>query len=202
MITQTPDRPSINAYRRRILKMLRPLLAPHVPFARALDYGSGDGLFARLFEDEQIARDIVPVDVQPRKRCHVDPVIYDGRQLPFDDRSFDLVYAMDVLHHCDDPRASLRDLARCSANFVLLKDHTYQRPLGRLTLGVLDEIGNRRFGIPCRYHYQRGWQWSEWLAEEGFVLEHMCHPAGCHAGPIGRWLNRLEFIALWRRETK
>lgn len=202
MITPTENRPSINAYRRRILAMLRPLLAPHAPFSKVLDYGSGDGLFARLFAEEGIAEEVVPVDVQLRSKCHVDPVIYDGTKLPFDDRSFELVYAMDVLHHCDDPQACLRDLARCSSKYVLIKDHTYEKSLGRFTLGLLDEIGNRRFGIPCRYHYQQGWEWSEWLQDEGFVADELCHPAPCHAGPVGRWLNQLEFIALWRRETR
>lgn len=201
MITQTKKQPTTNAYRRRILAVLRQILTPHMPFSRALDFGSGDGLFAQLFAAERIVDEVVPVDVQRRKQCRVQTTVYDGKTLPFDDRTFDLVYAMDVLHHCDDPRASLRELMRCSSKFVLIKDHTFRKPLGRLTLGVLDEIGNRRFGVPCLYNYQREWEWSNWLGDNGFVVEDLRHPVGCHAGPLARWLNRLQFIGLWRREA-
>jgi SAM-dependent methyltransferase len=199
-MVKTKNSPRINAYRRHILTLLRPLLEQHVPFGRALDYGSGDGLFAKVFGDEQIADEVVPVDVQYRKMCWVEPVLYDGKRLPFDDRSFELVYAMDVLHHCDDPRTSIAEMARCSSKYVLIKDHTYQKPIGKLTLCLLDEIGNRRFGVPSLYNYQRGREWSPWLEEEGFVLEKVIHPAACHFSLVGKFLNRLEFIALWMRE--
>ena len=192
MITQTNHRPAINAYRRRILAMLRPLLAGHGPFPRRSTTDQATGSLPACFRTNGSPAKSYAVDVQRRAKCHAEPLIYDGTTLPFDDRSFDLVYAMDVLHHCTDPRASLRELARCSSRYVLIKDHTYRRPLGRLALGLLDEIGNRRFGVPCRYEYQQGWEWSEWLQQEGFAVAQLCpsgplpcRPAGTMAQPIG-----------------
>jgi SAM-dependent methyltransferase len=189
----------MNSYRRRVLDLLRGVLGPHAPVARALDFGAGDGWFAHSFAEGRLAREVVAVDVQPRARTFVPTLLYDGRRLPFADRSFDLVSSIDVLHHCPDPRASLREALRCAGRFFLLKDHTYRGPLGRAALCVLDEVGNRRFGIPSPYHYQRGREWFPVIEEQGFRLKRLVHPAPCHTGPLGWTTNGLQFVALWER---
>ena len=189
-----------NRYRRQILGSLQEVLASYSPLGRTLDFGSGDGWFAHNMEARGLASCVIPVDVVRRRGSLRAPILYDGRRLPFADRCFDLTYSIDVLHHTDDPAASLRELMRCTAAFLLLKDHTYRGPLGWLTLCLLDEIGNRRFGIRSVYRYQRGWEWSELLEANGFQSIRKIHPARCHAGLLGRLTNRLQYLELWRRE--
>jgi SAM-dependent methyltransferase len=118
-----------------------------------------------------------------RRAAPVPFVHYDGARLPFADRSFDLVYAIDVLHHAASPRALVRELARCARKHLLLKDHTYRSIAGRWTLRLLDEVGNRRFGIVSPGLYQRGWEWLPWLEAEGFRQKALVHPLRCHEGP-------------------
>ncbi|HEX5760919.1 MAG TPA: class I SAM-dependent methyltransferase [Thermoanaerobaculia bacterium] len=189
----------MNPYRRRILDLALELTAPHRPFARALDFGSGDGWFAASFRAAGLAGEVVPVDVLRRRRTVVEPRLYDGARLPFDDGSFDLAYAVDVLHHCPDPPASLAELLRVTRGWLLLKDHTHRGLRQRCTLALLDEIGNRRFGVPSLYRYQRGWEWLPQIAAAGFTLERLIHPAPCHGGALGGATNGLQFVALWRR---
>jgi SAM-dependent methyltransferase len=178
--------------------IFQPLLRAAGPLPRVLDFGSGDGWFAQQVRASGLAGELVPVDVQHRDKELVEPVLYDGTRLPFADRSFDLVYSVDVLHHCPDPQASLRDALRCAGRWFLIKDHTYTSRLSYWFLCLLDEIGNRKFGIPCRYKHQRGWEWFDTLREEGFELEQLVHPARCHTG-LMRFVNRFEFVALWKR---
>jgi SAM-dependent methyltransferase len=189
----------MNAYRRRIRATLDELLKPLAPVPTALDFGSGDGWFADQFQSRGLVKDVVPVDVQLRDKTVRPPQLYDGTRLPFADRSFDLVYSIDVLHHCPDPVASLRDLLRCGRSYFLIKDHTYRGSFGYFTLCALDEIGNRRFGIPSRYKYQREWDWRPVIEEAGYEAVRLIHPAPCHRGPLGWATNRLQFIGLWRR---
>ena len=80
------------------------------------------------------------MDVLRRTSVLREPVLYDGRSIPFPDHSFDLVYAIDALHHCPDPIAAIDEIARCSRRFVMIKDHTYRSRLGWWVLSALDEL--------------------------------------------------------------
>jgi SAM-dependent methyltransferase len=189
----------MNVYRKNLYELVRPLLAGF-SIGRALDFGSGDGWFAWAMRSDGLVSDVVAVDVHRRRNSIVEPVIYDGHRLPFDDRSFELAYAFDVLHHCPDPASNLRDLSRCAARYVLLKDHTYHTGVDWACLSVLDEVGNRRFGVRSVYRYQRDWEWFPILEQAGFALKSVVHPAVCETRLPLRWfVNRLHFIALWER---
>jgi SAM-dependent methyltransferase len=189
----------MNRYRRRVFDLMRDVIQPYAPVARMLDFGAGDGWFAQAFRENKLAKEVVAVDVQPRKQCFVPTQVYDGRHLPFDDRAFELVISIDVLHHCPDPRASLREALRCTDRYFLIKDHTHRGLMGKLMLCILDEVGNRRFGVPSLYHYQRGFEWSSCFEEAGFQLQRLIHPAPCHTGILGWSTNSLQMAALWQR---
>lgn len=187
------------AYRRNILQVMTELLDGLTPIDTALDYGSGEGWFAKQLLDQGLVEHITPVDVMEREQHEIEPIIYDGERLPFDDRSFTLSYAIDVLHHTPDPGVALADVLRCTDKYFLLKDHTWATQAGRATLAVFDELGNRRFGVPSLYRYQREWEWNEHFARAGFEPVRVVHPAPVHDNAIARATNRLQFIALWKR---
>lgn len=190
----------MNLYRRNLEALVTPLLVARGPFFRALDFGSGDGWFAKIWREKDIARNIIATDVRSREECFVEPIPYDGRRLPFADRSFDLVCAIDVLHHCPEPEVMMAELLRCADDLVLIKDHTYASKLGWLLLCALDELGNRRFGVPSPNRYQRRWEWFPHIRRQGFELEQLVYPAVCETRPPLVWFsNRLQFVALWRR---
>lgn len=186
-------------YRQRILEKIRELIEPLGPLEGALDFGSGDGFFAVQLKDTHAVGSVTAVDVIERKSSLVIPILYNGERLPFPDNTFDLAYAIDVLHHCCDPPAALNDLIRCSRKYLLIKDHTYQGSIGKLILGLLDEIGNRRFGIPSPYLYQRGWAWVEQIESSGWRRLSLTYPMRCHTGMIGAATNGLQFVGLWEK---
>lgn len=187
-------------YRRAILAIIKELLAPVGPLASGLDLGAGDGWFAHALCSAGLVKEVLPVEVARRSSYYSKPLLYDGQNLPLVDRACELGYGIDALHHAADPQALLAELARVTGKYLLLKDHTYRGPLGYWTLAALDEIGNRRFGILSPHHYQRDWQWCDWIDRAGFTLVRRVHPARCHRGPFGWATNRLQFVALWKRE--
>src|SRR5262249_30213834 len=78
----------------------------------ALDVGCGEGsidLLVQAAVPELVIRG-VDVLVWPEARVPVEP--FDGYQLPFDDKNFDAVMFVDVLHHTDDPMVLLREAKR------------------------------------------------------------------------------------------
>ena len=99
-----------------------------------LEVGCGEGLLAdHLIKRARPAR-FEACDVALRPAPGIDPQIalreasiYD---LPFPDRSFDLVICCEVLEHLQDPAAGLAELARVSARHVLLS--TPWEPVWRL----------------------------------------------------------------------
>ena len=190
---------TLTGYRARTYALVRDTMRALGPIANAADIGAGEGWYARALMDDGVIARCTPVEVTRRALTIVEPVLYDGARLPFPDRSVELVYAVDVVHHACDPFALLDEMARVASRWIVLKDHTYQTALGRFTLAVLDELGNRRFGIPSPGRYQRAWSWLPRLEASGFVVRTLMHPAPCHPHILGALTNRLQFVAAFER---
>ena len=138
-------------------------------------------------------------DVAARPLAYHRVEAFDGERLPFPDKTFDLVYAIDVVHHTVEPTALLTEMARCTKRYLLIKDHTWRTRIGWAALAVMDEIGNRRFGVPSARCYQHRCEWDPILRNTGLRLMEYVHPLVCHLGLPGQLTNRLQFLALWER---
>jgi SAM-dependent methyltransferase len=93
-------------------------LLPLSTIRSALDVGAGSG-FSTAYAPQHI--DVTATDGSwgmieknpcPRR------VLADAYALPFPDRSFDLVYCWELLHHVPEPWQVLREMARVSRRFV------------------------------------------------------------------------------------
>ena len=92
----------MNPYRRRVLYEMEPILKGALdPGNRVLEVGAGDGWFAMSLENLGICNRVTAVDINTRPDSYHIVEIYDGEKLLFSDREFDLVYAVDVVHHAD-----------------------------------------------------------------------------------------------------
>jgi SAM-dependent methyltransferase len=86
--------------------------------ARVMDLGCGAGDSVDLFRALDPEVDWVGVDIEDshevsgRTRADAEFVTFDGRRLPFEDSSFDLVYCKQVLEHVEHPPELLREVAR------------------------------------------------------------------------------------------
>jgi SAM-dependent methyltransferase len=107
------------------------------------------------------------VDVLVRPNTAIPVVAYDGKTLPFEDKSFDAVMMIDVLHHTDDPVATLKECVRVAKQFILVKDHISDSWYDDVRLRFLDWFGNRPFGIPMTYKYLSSREWKEAFAAVG-----------------------------------
>ena len=198
-LAEAPGAGTITGYRGRVYTLVRDALRALGPIAHAADVGAGEGWYAKHLVQDGVVKMCTAVEIKRRAFTYVEPVLYDGGRLPLADRACDLVYAIDVVHHAPDPFALLDELARVSARFILLKDHTYRSLAGRAALTIMDEAGNRRFGIPSPGAYQRDWTWIPRLESHGFIPSTMIHPAPCHTGVMGALTNRLQFVAVFER---
>ena len=107
---------------RRVRVLARHLadLAPQG--ADLLDVGCGDGQVARLLLDQRPDLKVSGVDVLARESTAIPVTLFDGHRLPLADATKDAVMFIDVLHHTPDPRVLLREAARVSRRWIIIKD--------------------------------------------------------------------------------
>lgn len=97
---------------------------------RVLDIGCGDGFSTEQFWELGGPRLMVGIDPAPsaiavaHARRHKDTlhfVVGDGHHLPWPADSFDLVLIQGVLHHDDQPQATLREAFRVAPEVLILE---------------------------------------------------------------------------------
>jgi SAM-dependent methyltransferase len=85
---------------------------------RVMDLGCGRGDSVDLFRSVNPDVSWVGVDIEEspevaeRQRADAEFVTFDGRELPFGDASFELVYCKQVLEHVEHPRELIGEVAR------------------------------------------------------------------------------------------
>jgi len=137
--------------------------------ARVLDVGCGDGQIDLLITQKKPGVSISGTDVLVRPEAHIPTIPFDGSRLPFEDKSFDAVMFVDVLHHTEDPRVLLREASRVSRGFIVIKDHLKKGFLDHQILKLMDYVGNAYHGVVLPYNYWTEKQWR--LAFESLGLE-------------------------------
>lgn len=112
---------------------------------------------------------VVGVETLERDHCSIPFAMYDGRRLPFGDGSVEWATIVDVLHHAADPVEVVAEAARVASCGVVIKDHTAESRRHRLTLAVMDWVGNRQFGVGRDGAYLSRQQWQDLWVEVGLT---------------------------------
>jgi SAM-dependent methyltransferase len=183
--------------------VLADALAPLVPTeARTvLDIGCGDGTIAGLLAERRPDLAIEGVEVVPRPTCQIPCRAFDGRQLPFADRSFDVCLFVDVLHHTTDVTQLLREAARVSRSYVVLKDHLSESWFDHATLRAMDWVGNRPHGVTLTYNYQSLSQWQQHFSACGLRATQLSTALPIYPFPFSQIFGRkLHFVAELAKE--
>jgi SAM-dependent methyltransferase len=127
--------------------------------ASVLDVGCGDGKVGLALSRSRPDIRLSGLDTKVRMDAAIPILTYDGRTIPFESRSWDVVLLVDVLHHADDPMKLMQEAARVSRTALLVKDHLLQGLFARQILRLMDVVGNRRYGValPCNYWTRKQW---------------------------------------------
>lgn len=150
-----------------------------------LDVGSSDGRLAKAIADAVGATTVRGVDilVQPDAQIPIDR--YDGRNLPVDDESFDLVTIIDVLHHAEDQEQVLREALRATkrGGVVVIKDHLRIGRWSRAALQATDRASNFAAGIRSPGYYLSFGEWSDLIGRANGRIEFIDWPLPVHTMP-------------------
>ena len=156
-------------YRLQVTDYIGRLLPPSDPASAPLtviDVGSGDGYLGAVMQTFRPGTRVTGVETHVRAltRPGFEPVVYDGRHLPFADGSFDVAILSNVLHHADDQVALFAETCRVTHSRVIIKDHWARHAFDRWKLAALDIAGNRRFGADTQGDYLDRSQWNAMFA--------------------------------------
>lgn len=102
---------------------------PDLGVATVIDVGAGNGYFTWLLDawGSAIAVDFAATML----RQHPSPrkVQADALALPFADRSVDVAFCGNLLHHLADPQAAVNEMARVARRYVVLLEPNRNNPL-------------------------------------------------------------------------
>jgi len=187
-------------HQRRVRVLAEALGAKIPPSASVLDIGCGDGTIASLIAELRPDISIKGVEVMVRPGCKIECHPFDGATLPFPDDSVDVCMLVDVLHHTSDVAVLLREAARVSRGYVLLKDHLSENALDHATLRFMDWVGNRPHGVTLTYNYQSRAQWDAHFAECGLVTESLTTDLALYPALFSALVGRkLHFVVLLQK---
>ena len=88
----------------------------------------------------------------------VRPVLYDGARMPFEDDEFDVALAITVLHHIEDPDATLREMRRVARRLIVIEE-VYENAFQRYATYAIDSLFNLEFiGHPHTNRTDAAWR--------------------------------------------
>lgn len=119
-------------------KRVAEFIRPHVSESNSvLDLGCGDLLIGQVVQ-QTTGADVTGLDVIDTNQTKLPLMLFDGKEIPFADKSFDVTYASFVLHHTDNARELLSECARVTRKKIVILEDVYKNNVGLLVAKVLD----------------------------------------------------------------
>ena len=146
---------------------------PHIHKPNSiLDIGCGNGLIShRLLELQYncIPLDVTNLSIIPNLKVQ----LYDGQQLPYEDKSMDIALLLTVLHHTKDPVKVLKETARIAQKIIIIEDIYHNRLQQYLTYGMdtLVNLGHSSM----TYQNKSDSEWKKVFEQLNLTLTSVCY---------------------------
>ena len=134
---------------------------------RVLDVGCGTGKISRMLAERNPKLSIEGIDILAQPHAEIPVKVFDGVKIPFENKTFDAVVFIDVLHHTDKHVQLSNEAFRVSKGPVIIKDHICENRFDFVVLAFMDWVGNRSLGIPSIHCYYSAAKWQQFFDEIG-----------------------------------
>jgi ubiquinone/menaquinone biosynthesis C-methylase UbiE len=122
--------PAAEAFARPKLEWLARALEVDPSRARVIDVGAGTGMFTHWWT--QLGAKVIGLELSEnmirRSACPELMQIGDAYAIPYDDDSFDIAFAGNLLHHLEHPDDALREMARVARHGVAIVECNRNHP--------------------------------------------------------------------------
>lgn len=135
-----------------------------------LKIGNGFGYLSTFIEDYVQELKIFEVNIFDKTVNKKQVTLYDGKNLPVDDKSFDVAMFNLVFHHIPNNKAFLKQTALKTRRYIILYEQTYDNIFQKLQLVWRDWYINTKAGTPSKIH------WRSYLKRN--IVEEFVNSAG------------------------
>jgi SAM-dependent methyltransferase len=125
---RSPEHPAVIAFAAAKLRLLRSVIPGEG--LTMLEVGAGNGYLSRCFAEAfdltalDFAQNMLDQNPLPAAR----KVVGRAEALPFPERSFDVVFCGNLLHHLEEPIVAVREMARVTRRYVALLEPNITNP--------------------------------------------------------------------------
>lgn len=141
------------------------------PGCSALDIGCGVGYALDVLEAEcgctPYGCDVV-IPPNPIDRF----ALFDGKTLPYRDKSFDVAFLIFVLHHADDPSILLREASRVARHAVIVVEDTPRLAFEQRWGAMHVHSFRKRHRIPWHGRVRPEGEWRQIFQFMGMTVQH------------------------------
>ncbi len=138
--------------------------------ASVLEIGAGPGSI--YFVLQRMGYDVRAVDIEDQTLSWgIEPLIFDGRTIPYQDQQFDIALLLTVLHHAHDPDRLLAEAQRVARRVIVIED-VYTNTLQKYLTFFTDSVLNLEFaGHP--HNNRPDVEWRNTFKRLGLKLRHV-----------------------------
>lgn len=140
-----------------------------------LDFGCGDlSLAQELYKRNKKLKitGIEVIDFKKRFRG-INFTLFDGKIIPYKDKTFDVVLAYNVFHHTENPEWTFSECARVAKKIVIFIEPIYRFSMELPGMILTDWLFNVWKGedIPMKYTFRSPAWWKEIIKKYKFHLK-------------------------------
>ena len=157
---------------------------------RVLDVGCGTGKISCLLTERNPKLSIEGIDILAQPNAKIAVKVFDGAKIPYEEKTFDAVVFVDVLHHTNKHNQLLNEAFRVSKGPVIIKDHICQTRFAFVILAFMDWVGNKPLGIRSIHNYYSESQWRQLFDEIGVTKLKMTAVKGLYPFPFNLVFER------------
>ena len=137
--------------------------------SKILDLGCGSGIVGKTFKDFFQA-ELIGVDIQDCRVANIPFQVYNGKNLPFSEKTFVVVLINYVLHHSEDPIALLKEAKRVTKDKIIIFEDLSEGFLSKLICKIHGSSFDRFFGNPTKASFKTESEWEKIFQELGLNI--------------------------------